>query len=201
MCGISHIMVSLQVRKKLRLQWHGIPSTYVIFSSKGDGESDREHLGMNHSTELPVECFVPCSCLCICLFQHAARKCTAVFGQNCRVVAAAQQKGERKRNSTEHGRKKRWWTEMGICLKKDARTFCNYTAADSCVLRRCPYSLPCPATCALSDCDSCVFDMMQVAYDGTSPPGDVAGETGQQQGVGRWKLATAAGWLTLGVAW
>jgi len=39
-----------------------------------------------------------------------------------------------------------------------------------------------------------------VAYDGTLPPGDVAGEPGQRQGVGRWKLATAAGWLTLGLA-
>ena len=124
-----------------------------------------------------------------------------VWTEVCRVVAAAQQKGERKRNNSEHERKKRWWTEMGICLKKDARTFRNCTAADSCVLRRCPYSLPCPAPCALSDCVSCVFDMMQVAYDGTSPPGDVAGEPGQRHGVGRWKLATAAGWLTLGVAW
>jgi hypothetical protein len=42
----------------------------------------------------------------------------------------------------------------------------------------------------------------QVQYDGASPPGDVAGEQGQRQGVGagRWKLATAAGWLTLALA-
>ena len=42
---------------------------------------------------------------------------------------------------------------------------------------------------------------LQVQYDGTSPTGDVAGDHGRRQGVGRWSLAAAAGWLSLGLAW
>jgi len=109
----AHIMVSLQFRKELRLLWHGIPRRTSFSLLKGDGESDREHLGMKHSTELPVECFVPCSCLCIRLFQHTARKCTAVFGQKFAGSWQQRSRKARERETTRNmnGRKdggQRW---------------------------------------------------------------------------------------------